>query len=95
MTSQYLQSLSAPVASAHGQAAGPDWLLPGGAAKPIANALRRLRRMFTEIDRRRRVEYENRKAIAHLRSLTDAQLQDIGIRRHDIEHGVREGRSSI
>lgn len=92
MISQYLQSLSAPTARVHGHAVRPGLLITGNAANPLANILRRLLAVLSEIDRKRRVAYENRRAIAHLEALSDAQLRDIGIYRHEIEHSVRDGR---
>ncbi len=95
MFSQYMKTLTEGVSSLHGETAGPVYLIPGGDARPFGNILRRLRTLFAEIDRKRRVEYENRQAIAHLESLSDAQLRDIGIVRHEIAQRVRLGREAI
>lgn len=59
------------------------------------NLVDRVRRLLADIDRKRRIDYENRRAIAHLESLTDAQLRDIGIARPDIERAVRNGKDAI
>ena len=55
------------------------------------------RRVFESIDNLRRRwmrEDEERRAIAHLRQLTDAQLRDMGITREEIVHAVRFGRAT-
>ena len=95
MITEYMKILLVPVAKAHGGTAGPLYLLSGGDARPFGNIMRRVRAMLHGIDRKRRVEYENRKAIAHLESLSDEQLRDIGIGRYDIERLVRFGRDAI
>jgi uncharacterized protein YjiS (DUF1127 family) len=55
----------------------------------------RVRRLLADFDRKHRLEYDNRRAIAHLKSLTDQQLRDIGIARADIERAVRHGKDGI
>jgi uncharacterized protein YjiS (DUF1127 family) len=95
MISEYMKILFAPVARVHGGTASPPYLPPVGAAKPFGNILRRLRALFDGIDRKRRIEYENRRAIAHLESLSDERLRDIGIGRYEIERRVRLGRDAI
>ena len=95
MITEYMKILFAPVARAHGGTAGPLYLPSGGDARPLGNIVRRVRALLDGIDRRRRVAYENRKAIAHLESLSDEQLRDIGIGRYDIERLVRFGRDAI
>jgi len=95
MINLYLQNFVSPGKSLHGTTAGPAYPLRGGIATPLGNLVKRLRGKLVEIDRKRRSEYENRRAIAHLQSLTDAQLADVGIRRLDIERCVRHGREAI
>jgi uncharacterized protein YjiS (DUF1127 family) len=61
----------------------------------IGNLVARVRRLLADIDSKRRLEFEHRRAIAHLKSLTDAQLRDIGIASADIERVVRGGREQF
>jgi len=95
MISQYLQNFSNPAKGFHSGHSSPVISLRSGIATPLVNLVGRLRAVFVEIDARRRVAYENRKAIAHLETLSDAQLRDVGIGRHDIERCVRRGRETI
>lgn len=94
MIKRYYQNLGQPLYHLHSDTAGAPCPL-GGKTGTAAAALRRLRGLFADIDRRLRVEHENRKAIAHLRGLSDAQLGDIGIARPDIERAVRLGKDFV
>ncbi len=95
MTTSYIQNLATPAKRFHGGTVGPALASRAVNTNPFVNLLARLRAILVEIDRRRRVEYENRKAMAHLESLTDAQLRDVGINRPDIERCVQLGREAI
>jgi len=64
-------------------------------ANAIEKALGRIYRVGIEINRKRELEYQNRRAIAHLKSLTDEQLRDVGIQRPDIERAVRLGKENV
>jgi len=55
--------------------------------------LKSLRQRLQEASRLRRQALEERRAIAHLHAMTDAQLRDIGVHRGDIEYAVRHGRT--
>ncbi|MGD8841008.1 MAG: DUF1127 domain-containing protein [Gammaproteobacteria bacterium] len=94
MIKPYYQNLMQTVYSLHSDTVGTHYPL-GGDRGIVAATLRRMRGLLAEFDRRRRAEYENRKAIAHLRGLSDAQLSDIGIARPDIERAVRLGKDFV
>jgi uncharacterized protein YjiS (DUF1127 family) len=92
MFKDYFQNLTGPSENFHGVTASPAYQWRGNHASPLSKLIGRLRATLAGIDRRRRMEYENRRAIAHLESLSDEQLRDIGIARELIERSVRLGR---
>lgn len=77
----------APEITNHGQASR---LVPTGGG---VSWLGLLRERLQEASRLRRQALEERRAIAHLHAMTDAQLRDIGVHRGDIEYAVRHGRT--
>lgn len=95
MISQNIQNLSPAAKMAHPASTGPDFGFTDGTGKGNVNLLERILRRVVEFDRKRRLEYEYRKAITHLGSLTDAQLRDVGIARPDIEYAVRHGKQTV
>ena len=95
MISQYIQNLIRPAKMAHPASAGSSFGLPASTGNGVGNLFDRVRRLVVEIDRKRRLEYEYRKAIAQLESLTDEQLLDVGIARPDIEYAVRHGKQPV
>lgn len=90
MISQYVQNLLRPANLAHPAAESNFGLADG-----VGKLLDRVRHLVVEFDRKHRLEYEHRKAVAQLKSLTDEQLRDIGIARPDIEHAVRHGKKPV
>ena len=90
MNSESIQNRGEAVKAAFSAAAESSFGIPSA-----ARLVDRVRRTIADFDRNRRLEYENRRSIAHLESLTDAQLRDIGIARPDIERAVRHGKHAI
>jgi uncharacterized protein YjiS (DUF1127 family) len=95
MISHITQSPAKPVKANRAASGAPRPLLPADLADALGTLVDRLRRQIAAIDRKQRLEFERRRAIAHLRSLTDAQLRDVGIARPDIERAVRHGKDAI
>ena len=95
MNKLYFQNLSEPRNVADYPSGEGSGLATDAHSNALAGAAGRLRAWLTEIDRKRRIEDENARAIAHLRGLTDEQLRDIGIARPDIERAVRLGRDAV
>ena len=95
MITHIFQNLIEPRRFAHSANEETRYLPVGSAIGAIEGLLRRLRAWLAGIDRERRIRHQNAKAIAHLHSLTDGQLRDIGITRMDIEQAVRFGRDEV
>ena len=95
MINQIFQNSTGSRKYAHSGNENIGYLSAGSANGAIDGFFHRLRAWLAGIDRQRAIEYENAKAIAHLQSLTDGKLRDIGIERPDIERAVRLGRDSI
>ncbi|HKJ52730.1 MAG TPA: DUF1127 domain-containing protein [Gammaproteobacteria bacterium] len=95
MTSRYLQNPARIAKLAHNPSADNSFGLPAGLINAVEKTLGRIYRAVLEIDRKRELEYRNRRAIAHLESLTDEQLRDVGIQRPDIARAVRLGKDHV
>ena len=95
MFREYFQNSAGPAENLHSLTASPAYRWRDNPASPLSKLMGRLRATLAGIDRRRRIEYENRRAIAHLESLSDEQLRDIGIARELIERSVRLGRQAL
>lgn len=95
MINRIFQNMPGSLKYSHGGNDGVGFLSTGRGDGAVERLFHRLRAWLVAIDRERAVEYEHEKAIAHLRSLTDSQLRDIGIARPDIERAVRQGRDAV
>jgi uncharacterized protein YjiS (DUF1127 family) len=95
MTKLQIQSLFAPGKMPHYASGEAPSVVTDGNSIILANAAHRLRAWLADVDHKRRREHENARAIAHLRSLSDGQLRDIGIARTDIERAVHRGRENV
>ena len=95
MTSRYLQNPVRFAKLAHGTSPEAGFGFFAAAVSLIEKALGRIYRAILEIDRKRELEYRNRRAIAHLKTMTDEQLRDVGILRTDIERAVRFGKEYV
>jgi uncharacterized protein YjiS (DUF1127 family) len=83
------------VKTLHGESAEAGFGLTAGLLNAVDRALGRINRAILDINRKRELEYRNRQAIVHLKSLTDEQLRDVGILRPDIERAVRLGKEHV
>lgn len=95
MNKLHFQNLFGPRKLVHCASCGASCVVSDANTGMLASAAGRVRAWIEEIDRKRRTEYDNARAIAHLRSLDDARLRDIGIARLDIERAVRLGRDEV
>ena len=95
MIKLFFQNLFGPRKLAHCASCGPSCVTPDANPGSPASAVGRVRAWIEGIDRKRRTEHDHARAIAHLRSLSDAQLRDIGIARPDIERAVRLGGDEV
>ena len=95
MNNRYLQNPARLVKLAHGPSADSSFGRPAGLVNAVEKALGRIYRVILDINRKHELEYRNRRAIAHLESLTDEQLRDVGIQRPDIERAVRLGKEHV
>jgi len=92
MNIKFVQNLIHPVEVIHGDTA---WLPPKIETRLFAELPGRIGDWLAGFGRRRRMHIEYRQAIAHLQSLTDEQLRDIGIPRYDIARAVLLGKNGL
>ena len=95
MIKQNLQNLVHSSNLIPNQLNGPQYLLGAGDAGLFTRAISGLRNYLAESRRLQMLEAQNRKTIAHLYTLTDEQLRDMGITRMGISRAVRFGRENI
>lgn len=92
MIKQCIQNLSGPRYCVCSECEESHYLPVDGDWGCLAGAVRALRDYVAASFRRQARVAEDRRAIEHLQSLSDAQLRDMGITRMDISHAVKFGK---